>query len=412
MTSARRPPKAGPREFGVLVRAVVIFAIVLGLVGLLEFAGLVRVGDTSVNRLWFASVERFDLGRPPTTKIILIDDRSTKLPAQPWSPDVLLDLVTRVAAGHPSLIAAVGQQSMFEHDAGAKLLAELDALERRERGLSPGERARMQALANFRALITNHVLLLHEDGPSLWSSEALVDGDLQVAKATRFDSMVQRLALTLPDEGRLPVHWLLPASKLPSMQIDAVLASEVSKANFEDKVVLFGVTANEEVVSISTPAGLLSSAQIEAHALAGLSDNMVWGEVPVAWMWIGTALSGAFLLWFLHRASGRVGFLFGVLLVVAVLAIDYLAFSTGLLRLGVTRPLLLFGLVYAGYWALQAWDTIAGLGRLHAKVLYETGADRREGEVEDAAFWDDLAELGKVYAEQVVGGRTRNRRAA
>lgn len=406
LIGAPRPTeKSGPREFGVLVRAALMFAAVVGLVGLLELVGLVGVGDRGVHRVWFELVDRFDLGRQSNEKVVLINDAGSGS-AGPASADVLLDMVTRVSSGHPRLIVAVGQLSMFERDAGAKLLAELGEFESGVRPLRSAEDlARKQALENFRTLVEARLLLLHEDGASLWSSEALVDGDLRIGPDSRFQQLIDRTALSLPSEGRLPVHWLLPASKLPSVPLDLVRQGDVSAAlNFQDKIVLFGVTESPDVVAIATPAGLSSTAEVEAHALAGLSDGVVWTDPPRSWMWLATGLIGVLLLWFQHRVSGRLGVLLGLLIVVAVLAVDYLAFTTGVLRIGATRPLLMVGSILVGYWMLQAWDTVSGLGRLHARVLHETGADRGEGEVEVAAFWDDLAELGKVYAEQVAGG--------
>jgi hypothetical protein len=396
----------------VFVRAALMFAVVVGVVGLLELLGLVGVGDRGVHRLWFDTVDRFDIGRQSNEKVMLINDAGAGA-AGPASADVLLDMVTRVSAGHPTLIVAVGQQSMFERNAGAKLLDELREFESGRRPLrTPEDLERKQALEHFRTLLDDRLLLLHEDGDSLWSTEALVDGDLQVAPNSRFQQLVDRTALTLPspssrstEPSRLPVHWLLPASKLPTVPIDLVRQGDVSATlNFQNKIVMFGVTQSPDVVMIATPAGLLSTAQVEAHALAGLADGVVWADPPRWRMWLVTAVVSALLLWFLHRVSGRVGVLSGLLLAVAVLAIDYLGFTTGALRLGATRPLLMIGATLVGYWLMQAWDTVSGLGRLHARVLHETGADRGEGEFEEAAFWDDLAELGKVYAEQVVGG--------
>ena len=407
-TATRRSPNdSGPRELGVLARALLIFAMVVALVGLLDLVGLVRAGDQGVRGVWFSTVERFDLGRTSKGKIILITDAVTEadssLPDEPWSADVLLDMISRIEEGHPTLIVAVGQTSMFEANAGAKLLAELRDI---NAGRRPRESAeRMQALRTFNAAINERRLLVHEDGASLWGRQALVDGDLIIPPGSRFEQLVHRTALALPEQGRLPVNWLLPTSKLQTMPIEGVRGADISaRLNFQDKIVLFGVTENDSIVAISTPAGLLSSAEVEAHALAGLSDGVIWFDPPPIWMWLGTGLLGALLLWALHRVSGRVGVLLGVLLILGVLAIDYLAFTSGVLRLGATRPLAMIASVYAGYWALQAWDTVSGLGRLHARVLSETGADRGEGEVEEAAFWDDLAELGKVYAEQVVAG--------
>jgi hypothetical protein len=406
LMGAPRPPKGpAPQEFGVLLRAALVFVVVVGLIGLAELLGLVRVGDQAVHRVWFETVDRFDLGRQSNEKVVLISDAGTG-ETGPASADALLDMVTRISAGHPALIAAVGQQSMFERDAGSKLLAELREFESGARPIRTREDVeRKQALEQFRSLVDDRLLLLHEDGASLWSGEALVDGDLRIVPGSRFEQLVDRTALSLPSEGRLPIHWLLPASKLPSVPRELVHRGDVSATLvFQDKIVLFGVTESTETVAIATPAGLLTTAQIEAHALAGLSDGVVWNDPPRSRMWLVTGLLAALLLWFLHRSSGRVGVLVVALLVVAVLVLDYLAFTSGVLRLGVTRPLLMLGAILAGYWMLQAWDTVSGLGRLHARVLQETGADRGEGEFEESAFWDDLAELGKVYAEQVVGG--------
>lgn len=395
------PSPMGPRELGVLARAALMFALVVTIVGLFDVVGLVRAGDQAMHRLWFRTIDSFDLGRTSNEKVVLITDASTTLPAKPWSADVLLDLVDALEAGHPTLIAGVGPSGMFESDAATKLLRELDEIEAGKRPKPASDR--LAKLRVFRAAIAERLVLVGDEGNLPWREQALVDGDLLVPPGSRFEHIIARTALPPPTEGRLAVHWLLPAKELPEVPIDWVLGGDLPITNFQDKIVLIGITEGD-FVAIATPAGPLSAAQIEAHALAGLSDGMVWHDPAPFWLWVVALVPAALVFWLLHRASGRIGMLLVVLVVVAVVAADWTSFSSGSLRLGVTRPLALVLLTCLGYWALQAWDTIAGLGLLHARVLSETGADRSEGEVEEAAFWDDLAELGKVYAEQVIEG--------
>jgi CHASE2 domain-containing sensor protein len=391
----------GPRELGLLARAASMFACVVVLVGVLDLLGLVRAGDEAVQRRWFHLIDTLDLGRSSNEKVVLVTDASGTLPPKPWSADVLLDLVDTLERGHPTLIATVGLSGMFESDAAGKLLRELDAIEAGER--AKPDAARMAKLRRFRAAVDERFALVDETGNLPWKDQALVDGDLIVPPGSRFEQIIARTALPPPNEGRLAVHWLLPAKQLPEVPIDWVLGGDLPLSNFQDKIVLIGVTQGD-FVAISTPAGPLSAAQIEAHALIGLSDGVVWYDPPPALLWLIGLIPAVLLSWLLHRTGGRVGLLLALLVVVAVFAADWLSFSSGTLRLGVTRPLLLLVLSFAGYWALQAWDTVAGLGLLHARVLSEAGADRGESEVEEAAFWDDLAELGKVYAEQVIEG--------
>ncbi len=394
-----------PRELSRLGRGVVLLLAAVVLVALLELLGLTRVVDRGLQRTYFTLSEHFDLGRRTTEKVVLLTDGeaiSASWGPPPWPDDRLVELVVAVSAGQPTAIVAVGHEPMFAIGAGERLLAELDALEHRPGQPSPAEQARLQDLRVVRDAVEQNRLVLPEAGDSAWTAGGLVPGDLALTEDMRLTKLIERMAWTLPSRDRLPVHWLLPADRLPTLPIERVMGGDISTSNFHGQVVLFGLSAPEHVLMIDTPAGPLSTAQVEAHALAGVADGVVWQTAPRGWSWAFATALGGLMLWILHRSSGRVGLLAVGLLGTILLVVDFWLFNEGILRSGGARPALLLIGVTLTYWIGQARDTVAGLERLHAKVVRAAGADKSESEAEEAGFWDDLAELGRVYAEQVV----------
>ena len=78
----------------------------------------------------------------------------------------------------------------------------------------------------------------------------IIGCELYMAPGSRFEQLITRTALSPPTPGRLPVHWLLPASKLPTMPIDHVLEGDISaNLNFQDKIVLFGLKHATELMT-------------------------------------------------------------------------------------------------------------------------------------------------------------------
>jgi CHASE2 domain-containing sensor protein len=139
-----------------------------------------------------------------------------------------------------------------------------------------------------------------------------------------------RLGLPARDEP-LPTRYV---AHLPVVAAHRVAAGEIPAGTFSDRLVIVGRT-DAATATIATPLGLLSPAQVEAHALLGALDGEVWAPAP-AWWW-GPLACGAWALLLAAALRGRGPAAIGVITLcacAAALALDAALFAAGLLRLG------------------------------------------------------------------------------
>ncbi len=382
--SPRSADRAGsPRELAQLLRAASRVAIALAVVFVLDVVGAIAAIDDGLRSRYVTLAESVGASRESSELIVVVaGDRDTveAWGPPPWPAERLAELVEQIDAGDPDMIAALGHTQMFTRD------EQLDALlEDHGAGL----------------LLPSADEQLH----SPWTSGGLEHGDLVLGDDSSLAEIAVRSDRLAPLPERLPVHWLTPASRLPVVPAHQVASGKIPARTFARRVVLLGVTDPSYAMPIATPVGLLSPVEVEAHALTGFADGRVWLTISPLWSYLGCAGLAALLLMLLGRARGP-RMTIGVLaLAPIVLLVDFALYERGLVRLGSGHALLTIAAIWMSHWIYEATVTFVELRRLRTRVLREAAAaQNRSEEDDDVGFWDDLAELGAEYAQEVVGG--------
>ncbi|HVH99636.1 MAG TPA: CHASE2 domain-containing protein [Enhygromyxa sp.] len=371
-----------PRELESLLRASLTVLAGLLVVLLLDVVGIVATLDDSLRHHYISLSEELGVSRESSELIVLVAaDRETIAAwgPPPWPAERLEALLGAIEGGEPELIVELGHTRLFAESAG------LEA---------------MVAARGAKLLISD------EDGRSPWSGVGLERGDLRLgpdSRAVELGARSDRLP-TVPE--RLPVHWLTPASRLPVVPAHHVARGKIPARTFARRVVVLGVTDLQVAMPVVTPLGLLSPVEIEAHALTGLADGVVWADTPRVWSYLGCALLACALLWSFVRLRVGAVVLLATGSVATLLLVDFVLYERGLLRLGSGHALLTVVALAASHWSSESLSTWLGLRRLRTRVLEETarsGAAEREREIDDVGFWDDLAAIGAEYAQERIG---------
>ena len=149
-------------------------------------------------------------------------------------------------------------------------------------------------------------------------------------------------AAALAALGEPPRAEPLPArfvTRLPTVPARRVLAGEIPTSTFRGRVVVVG-RSDAAAMTVATPLGLMSPAQVEAQALLGLLDGARWWFVPG---WLRLAALGLWALalaWALRGRGMAATLVIAATASVAVVALDVGMFAAGLLRLGAAAPVL------------------------------------------------------------------------
>ena len=372
-----------PREFGALLRVVVVVVGALLLIGGLDILGLVGAIDEGLRARWVHLGEAAGYARPTNFQVLLVaaDEETINDPQwgpPPWPAERLDELLDAIGVANPALVAEVGHTPMFRPS------PELDAL-----------------------IVEGRVELLiptsDEPRRSPWAGVGMQHGDIVLGKQSRVHD-IARAAELAPIGETLPVHWLVPGSQLPVVPANRVAADKLPPSTFRHRVVLLGVTDPNHEMLLDTPIGRLSPAEIEAHALAGVADDVVWSDVPGFVPYVFAALFASFLMWAFLRLRAAAAAVIVIASTVSIIVLDFALYQRGVVRLGSAHTLLTLFAVGASYWIREAVETFIGLQKLRTRVLRDATGGGVESEPEDLGFWDDLAELGAEYAQETLAG--------
>jgi hypothetical protein len=370
-----------PRELETLLRASLTVVVALLVVLLLELLGIVATIDAGLRHRYISLSEKIGASRESAELVVLVAADHDTIAAwgpPPWPAERLGALLGAIESGEPDVIVELGHTRLFTSEA-------------------------REAIAAARAA---ELLIGADQRSSPWSGVGLERGDLLLGADSRLVELGARSDRLPPVPERLPVHWLTPASRLPVVPAHQVARGKIPAGTFARRVVVLGVTDLAVAMPVVTPLGLLSPVEVEAHALAGLADGVVWADTPRAWSYLGCALLACALLWSLVRL--RVGTTAALTLVglSAVLLVDFVLYERGVLRLGSGHALLTVIALVASHWASESLSTWAALRGLRTRVLEETsrsGAAEREREIDDVGYWDQLAALGAEHAQERLG---------
>lgn len=108
--------------------------------------------------------------------------------------------------------------------------------------------------------------------------------------------------------------------RLPTVPAVRVAAGEIPQGTFSGRVVVVG-RADEAALSVTTPLGAMSPAQVEAHALLGVLDGAARSGLPGWLRAAAVAAWAAGAAWALRRGGARalLGWTTGALAIDAVL---------------------------------------------------------------------------------------------
>jgi CHASE2 domain-containing sensor protein len=372
---------ASPRELGTAIRAAVLVCLALLTVCLLDLLGVVASIDDGLQTRWVRLGEAAGPVQPTNAAVLLVAADAETIAEwgpPPWSHERLAELIEKVEDADPVLIAEAGHVRLFEPS------KEVDQL------------------------IRDHGLLVtRSDEPrsSPWSGIGLEHGEIVLGENSRLHLIARAAGFEAFGE-RLPVHWLVPSSRLPVLPLHEVVADQhMQRSAFTQRVILIGATDPEYELLLDTPIGRLSPAEIEAHALIGLADGNASAQLsrPRAYMLCsGFAL---LLLWAFTRLPGSRTTVLLITSCVLVLVLDYVCYQRGIIRLGSAHALLTAVSIGVGYWVHEAIETISGLRQLRTRVLREAAGKPSSADGGDErGFWDDLAALGSEYARETLGG--------
>jgi hypothetical protein len=373
---------ANPREFRTLLRASLTIVAALLLLLVLDTIGAVAAIDEGLRRRYVALGDQLGASRESSELIVVVAaDRETIAAwgPPPWPAERLDQLVDAIDGGEPDLIVELGHTRLFVGG---------DALEQvvEQRGAK---------------------LLIEGGGDQLrssWSGRGLERGELVLGPESRLIELGARSDRLPPVPEQLPVHWLTPASRLPVVPAHQVARGKIPARTFARRVVVLGVTDLDHAMPVATPIGPLSPVEVEAHALTGLADGVVWADVPPLWSYFGCVLLACALLWSLARLRVSAAALLSATAVVLVVVVDFALYHCGLLRLGSAHALLTIVALAISHWLSESGTTWLRLHRLRDDVLRElarVGAER-ERTFDDVGFWDDLAALGAEYAQERI----------
>ncbi|MFO7567067.1 MAG: CHASE2 domain-containing protein [Enhygromyxa sp.] len=371
-----------PRELVALLRASLTILVALLVVLVLDSLGAVAAIDEGLRRRHLELGEALGVSRESSELIVVVAaDRDTIAAwgPPPWPAERLAQLVEQIELGDPDLIAELGHTRLFTSSAALDQIVESRRAE----------------------------LLLHsvdDDLRSPWSGVGLERGELVLGPNSRLVELGARSDRLPPVPERLPVHWLTPASRLPVVPAHQVARGKIPTRTFARRVVVLGLTDLDHVMPVATPIGLLSPVEVEAHALTGLADGVVWLDVPAPWAYLCCASLAAALLCSLERlrAASAAAALLGA--AALWLALDFALYERGLLRLGSGHALLTIGAIAASHWLSEVVAGVLEIRRLRVRVLRESVRVGDPGhEIEDLGYWDDLAALGAEYAQERLG---------
>jgi CHASE2 domain-containing sensor protein len=370
-----------PREFGAAIRAALVVCLALLLVSVLDLLGIVGTIDDSLQTRWVRLGEAAGPLQPTNASVLLVAADAETIATwgpPPWKAERLTEVLDKIEDGGPVLIAEAGHVRLFESS------------------------------ETVDALIRDHGLMMaRSDEPrsSPWSGVGLEHGEIVLGEHSRLH-LIARAAGFAAFGERLPVHWLVPSSRLPVLTLHEVVDDRhMQRSAFTQRVVLLGVTDPEYELLLDTPIGRLSPAEIEAHALTGLADGNACVKLQTHYVYLLCGGYAMLLLWAFTRLAGSRTTVLLLASCMLVLVLDYACYQRGVIRLGSAHALLTAVAIGLSYWVHEALETVSGLRKLRTRVLREAAGTPSNSDAEDeSGFWDDLAELGAEYARETLAG--------
>ncbi|MGG6296486.1 CHASE2 domain-containing protein [Leptolyngbya sp. AN02str] len=243
--------------------------------------------------------------------VIAIDDASLQALGQfPWSRQLHADLLNRLAAGDPSVVAIslIWSEPSDADGALAEAIAQLNRVVLSQTRAESGDVLPPVPELQAGAIATGHVLTMPDSDGMIRQVIPQVDGQLMLGLATAHVYSLTREVIDLPSlEKPLWVNWVGTPNRLTHASFIDVLNGRVSPAMFQDKIVLLGVTATglNTLITPFNPDVPISGVYLHATVLNNLLQDTLLQPMPQQWLWLILLVGGPGLSWAMARWKTR-----------------------------------------------------------------------------------------------------------
>ncbi|MCX4245303.1 CHASE2 domain-containing protein [Paraliomyxa miuraensis] len=305
-------------------------------------------------------------------RVLLVEaDHATVADDAPvWPAERRKALLARIAAGHPAAVVELDRARMFEI--------------RPEDSPDP---------------ISTVVL-----EPQLDPNTAIVESlDAHALQLPRLMPVMRALDRSLPLTQELPIHYLSPTSRLPTISFQRIERGDVPLSVFQDKVIVLGLTSRTLRDPLPTPVGALTTPEIVSHALAMLADGRDWYQpswlvrtLVLALVLIATALA----LW--RTTPAQAVLRVAGIMTVLVLA-DLTCFVMSWVHWGIANEFLVVLTVMLANWYLTQQHSVEIMETVSEQLTEQLVIEPSATAPQDW-FWRDMAELVRAYLRVDLDG--------
>lgn len=345
----------------------------LGLVFFMQWLGLSRAVDSRLYELFYEL--RGERSSQKRVLLIEVDDASIhRLGPLPWSQEHYVDLISQITRGSPRLIAFVEPSSLvWTRDASDRdeVLAPVIMPP-----IHPSRTDEPLKLGTERQVA--YVPLYTEQGPP-----------------TPFAELIKAAGYDLPMGERLPINYLGPEVQAPVLSAVSVIDGNISAQAFDDKIVLIGRAHTETAMSLPTPIGAMTMAEIHAHALLGIDDGVAWWQPPDEWIWLFVAFYAVTLMLVMYRRPVRTLFTILSIATLGPVICGYIGFATGELLVAVSDLMIT---ALAAFTVAFVVSEANGRARLATLAHEVTRSVSHDGLSEDR-FWLRVSKLAELYTD-------------
>ncbi len=353
-----------PRRRSELLHTGLLLICSVVLVGLLDWAGITHAVDRALERTYFDVRGK----RDSSDRVLFVAfDKETvrEWGAPPWKRQHFEKLLGTILAGEPELVALLEPGPRIMATSEADMLAP-NIIAARDQGVL--------ILPDFTEFTRPS---LHMDTGSV---EA-VDLRRKDGTPTLMQHIIDRAKLPGPTTTTLPVNYVGPRKTLQSIAAHRVADGEFGPYNFTERIVLIGMQGDALALQVPTPVGLMSEAEVQAHAVSGLVDGVAWREIPVWSRWLVIVLLSLLGLLAVPKVPNRAVVLSAGAVIVISFTADYWLFRAGTARVGISAFLIAasFSTIIAGL--LERGKTRRELTDFSRWLVERAGSDAHAGNV-------------------------------
>ena len=374
----------------VLARArhvALVLAGVMVAMWLLHLAGIGAAGDRFLRSFYYV-LRGSETVSERVVFVAMDEDTGKAWGPPPWSWQRYDAMLTTILAANPRVVALLepgprvlpSEQPQFE-----PLLA---------RAIAAGR----VILPPVAAGLGQPRLVLEDAGGVEAVSIARAPGD-NVPSTT--EQVIRAGGLALPPGDQLLVHYLGGPHSLPTVPAHRIATGEIPANTFERRIVIVGLRGEQFAPQVPTPVGPLSPAEVHAHAVRGLAHGALWAPMPAwaQWLLCGSLAAVCLLILPLLNLRPSIVFMFGIAL--ALLVVDYVLFSFGILRMGAANPLVALALAAVASWLGERHQVLRELETMSRWSARRLALDTSTGPEPDAfgELWERFARTSRTFTQ-------------